>query len=287
MSLTPDSSEKELLDKIPIAQESLRSYLQQCLFVKYQKKTLEAQSNQQEEVLKIEREALSQSAKYQRWTVGVAGATLIASVAVSFWVPWYQHKSDEHLKIQAVYKNLVTNQDIFISNSSNVRTLQNSDDISSLPEEFITDEIDGDTRNILQDKFGLIQYRFFLTYLQHTTIMNKEIEQMRDYSIITNQAFGKLNPTDSYISTMSYLASDELVGFNYQKDTECLQYFFEKTFSYLNVDGRGKALECDDDSLDRLFNVGFLQMDTPQWLLPQLRRALNNRESGLGDRVIN
>ena len=180
MSLTPDSSEKELLDKIPIAQESLRSYLQQCLFVKYQKKTLEAQSNQQEEVLKIEREALSQSAKYQRWTVGVAGATLIASVAVSFWVPWYQHKSDEHLKIQAVYKNLVTNQDIFISNSSNVRTLQNSDDISSLPEEFITDEIDGDTRNILQDKFGLIQYRFFLTYLQHTTIMNKEIEQMRD-----------------------------------------------------------------------------------------------------------
>ncbi|MFH0792201.1 MAG: hypothetical protein V1905_03250 [bacterium] len=210
---------------------------------------------------------------------------ILASIFIAIWVPSHQKIEEQHSEIQAVYKNLITNQDIFISNSNGSRKLENSNSIADLPEFYIEDDINDDARKILQDTFGLIQYRFFLYYLHQTALMNSEIEQIRDYFIVTGaKPFGELNPTKSYLSTMEYLTLEELdTKFNYQYDTECLQYFFEYNFLYLSIDGRGKT-ECPDSSLNRIFNLGFLEDDTPEWLLPLLKRALNQRESGLGDR---
>lgn len=220
-------------------------------------------------------------------SIAVGTCAILASVFIAIWVPSHQKIEEQHSEIQAVYKNLITNQDIFISNSNGSRKLENSNSIADLPEFYIEDDISDDARKILQDTFGLIQYRFFLYYLHQTALMNSEIKEMKDYFIITGaKPFGELNPTRPYLSTMEYLALDELdTKFNYQYDTGCLQYFFEHNFLYLSIDRRGKT-ECLDSSLNRLFNFGFLEDDTPKWLFPLFKRALNQREPGLGDRVI-
>lgn len=222
-------------------------------------------------------------------SVVVGIVAVIASGIIAFWVPAHQRLTDEHAQIEAVYKNLVTNQDIFISNSNGVRYLPTSSKISDLPESYIEDEISGDARETLQNTFGLVQYRFFLYYLQQTKLLNEEIEQMRGHLITTGQPFAKLNPTETYLASMKYLGLDgKDTKMNYQKDTECLQYFFEQNFFYLTIDGRSKAPECSSETLEaRLFNhFGYLPADTPVWLRSHLRRALNDREAGLGDRLI-
>lgn len=223
-------------------------------------------------------------------TVAVGVVAVIASIVIAFLVPWQQRIEREHAQIEAVYKNLVTNQDIFLSNSNGVRYLPNSKKISDLPESYIEDVISDDARKTLQNTFGLVQYRFFLYYLQQTSLLNEEIEQMREHFIITRaQTFAKLNPTASYLESMEYLSLEgKKTKFNYGKDTECLQYFLEQNFFYITIDGRGKAPICSSETLEaRLFNhFGYLPADTPKWLRPHLRRALNDRETGLGDRLI-
>jgi len=216
-------------------------------------------------------------------------ASMFIGISVAFGVPLYQKMTEEHAEIQAVYKNLVVNQDIFISNSNGVRELIKRGAISDLPELFIEDDISKDARKALQDIFGLVQYRFFLYYLQQTTLMNEEIKQMRDNFIASGvKSFAQLNSTKKYLATMELLNTEALDGeLNYQKDTECLQYFFEYNFSYLTIDGRGKAPECSNGSLERLFNnLGYLPDNTPAWLVPQLKRMLDARESDLGDKII-
>lgn len=232
-------------------------------------------------------------AKISLWiglgSVFVGIIAVIASVVIAFYVPTHQRITNEHTQIEAVYKNLVTNQDIFISNSNKMRNLPTSDRISDLPELYIEDEISGNTRKILQNTFGLMQYRFFLYYLQQTAILNSEVGQMRYDFITTGQPFSELNSTTAYLDSMKYLALDgKETKFNYQKDTECLQYFFEYSFSFLTIDGRGKAPECSNETLEaRLLNhFGYLPEDTPIWLRPHLKRALNTREPRLGDKLI-
>lgn len=227
--------------------------------------------------------------KFQLLTMRASWFLILATLFVAFVVPWYQRIQEGRAEIQAVYKNLIVNQDIFISNSNNIREINKGGKISDLPESFIEDNISREARRVLQDTLGLVQYRFFLYYFQQTVLMNEEIEQMINYSIITNaESLKQINPTGKYLKTMEYLSLENWdTKLNYQKDTECLQYFFEHSFLYIKPDGRGKAPECDYWSLERLFNhFGYLEADTPRWLKIQLREALNHRESGLGDRLI-
>ena len=56
-------------------------------------------------------------------SVVVGIVAVVASGIIAFWVPAHQRITDEHAQIEAVYKNLVTNQDIFISNSNGLRNL--------------------------------------------------------------------------------------------------------------------------------------------------------------------
>ncbi len=220
-------------------------------------------------------------------SVVVGIVAVIASGIIAFWVPAHQRTSEEYAQIEAIYKNLITNQDIFISNSNASRNLSAISKISDLPEPYIEDEISDDARKRLQNTFGLVQYRFFLYYLDQTRILNEEIKHIKEFTVTGQSALN--NSISAYLASMNYLGLEgKETKFSYQKDTECLEYFFEKNFSYLTIDGRGKVQECNSETLEaRLFNhFGYLPTDTPKWLRPLLRNALNTREPGLGDRLI-
>lgn len=225
---------------------------------------------------------------YITFAVGL-GSIIISSI-VAFGVPKYEEIRKQQAEIQSVYKQIVTNADIYISNINNKKNLEKSNQVSNLPESFLEyNNISDETKKIIQDKMGLVQYRFFLYYIQQTNFLNQEIQELKSSYIISGlNSKEYLNTKAVYFNTVDYLAQEKLnTKLNYQIDSGCLQYFFEHEFSYLKTDGRGKMLECLNDSLNRIFyHFGYLPADTPSWLVPQLKTALNERESGLGDRVI-
>lgn len=236
------------------------------------------------------REQTEISSKIGFGSVGVGLLAVFASIIIAFAVPYYQRIVEERNQIESIYKNLITNQDIFVVNSNESRSLLRGNIISNLPESYIKDEVSEDAGKTLQNTFGLAQYRFFIYYQQQTALLNEEIDHMREGFVATKSGtINKLSPTSAYLASMEYLSLEgKDTKFNYMKDTECLQYFFERNFSYLTIDGRGRAPECSSDTLgSRLFNhFGYYPADTPKWLQPLLRRALNEREPALGDKLI-
>jgi hypothetical protein len=226
-------------------------------------------------VLKAKEQFLSSSKqiKISKWvgigSVVVGIIAVVSSVVLALYIPYHQTILEEQSQIEGVYKNLVTNQDIFISNFNNINHLVSSNNVSDLPEFYIENDISDDVRKVLQNKFGLVQYRFFLYYLQQTKILNEEIKQIQDSFITTASPSKRLNSIITYLSSVKYLSLEgKNTKFNHLKDTECLQFFFEKSFSYLTIDGRGKVAGCENETLEaRLFyHFGYLPDDTPKWL---------------------
>ncbi len=216
--------------------------------------------------------------------------SILISSAVAFGVPWYQNVSNEQKEIEAIYKNLITNEDILISNSNNARFLLTATSVTALPESYLEDEIKGDIGKILQDKFGLIQYRFFVYYLQQIELFNLEIEEMRNALVVggsTSTAY--LSAQKAYLSTVDEISKEGMdARFSHIRDVECLTHLFERNFEYLSIDPRGKIEKCSNESLNRIYyNFGFLEAATPRWMLPAYRDALNERRAGFGDTIIN
>lgn len=223
------------------------------------------------------------------FSIVVGISSIVISSMVSFKVPANQKTELNHDEIQAVYKNLVINQDIVITNLNAINAFASSTEISDLPESFIENNISDSARRTIVDRFGLIQFRFFLYYIQQTALLNSEILQLRNNYISlgptsTNYVLAK----NSYLKTITYLSGEKFsTKFNYLKDSECIKYIFEQSFNYLDVDGRGKLRECSNDSLNRLYYYfGFLPDDTPNWLIPKLKNALDERGVGLGEKYI-
>ncbi len=216
-------------------------------------------------------------------------SSIIISSTVAFLVPAKQKIVLTQDEIQAVYKDIVINQDIVISNLNNINTFASSSQISDLPESFIESPVSDSAKRTILDKFGLIQFRFFLYHIQQTSLLNSEIVELRS-SYITYGATSTsyISAKNSYLKTIDYLSKEKFeTKFNYLKDSECIQYIFEQSFNYLNVDGRGKLRECSNDSLNRLYYYfGFLPDDTPNWLIPKLKTALDERGAGLGEKYI-
>src|SRR3989344_6547430 len=215
--------------------------------------------------------------------------SILTSIFIALYVPYYQKNIQQKAAVQSLYKEILTNQDIFISNSNNKRKLIQNDSVENLPELFIASNIDDETRKILQEKFGLIQYRWLLYYLQQTKLLNDEIDMMNSYLIIQDKngtmSSGYLNSKNSYINTTNSLEKGDGVKFNYVEDTECLYYFFEQTFRYLNIDHRGRAT-CEDESVFRLvYNFGYIEVDTPSWLLSQIKKIINTKKLEMEDVV--
>lgn len=214
--------------------------------------------------------------------------TITISSIVAFGVPYYESVSRQHDEIEVIYKNLITNEDILISNSNNSRYLSTATSVSQLPESYFYNEINGDSGKVLQEKFGLIQYRFFVYYLQQINLLNKEIEEMRGALVVggaTSTTF--INARKSYLATSGDLDREGLdTKFSHIRDTECLTYFFERSFSYLDIDPRGKIEKCSSESYNRIYQFGFLERATPRWMLPGFKQALNEMKPGFGDQII-
>lgn len=215
--------------------------------------------------------------KISKWT-GVC-TVLIGALAVisAFCVPWYQKMIDQQEEIQVIYKNLITNTDILMSNSNSARNFMNATNTAQLPEKFFDTKIEGDSGRILQEKFGLIQYRFFVFFLGQIRLLNQEIDQMGDALMIDGITSMKyVNARKSYLITLGELNKEGVSAkFSYIRDLECLTYFFERSFSYLSIDPRGKIDKCSNESYYRIFQFGFLEAATPRWMLPGFKNTLN------------
>ena len=176
---------------------------------------------------------------------------------------------------------------LFISNSNAIRYAQNNNLPISTPEQYIEFPIKENVHKTLQREFGIDGYRFLLYFLNQTNFLNQKTLQINDTMIKNGILISKDSRVKDYQTIMSSLEDGnwESSKLNYIYDTSCLLYFFQKSFSYIEIADREKSMTCSSDSLNRLF-YHFGDIEAPKWLIPELRKALNERESGLGDRLI-
>lgn len=219
--------------------------------------------------------------------------TISTSLFIAFFVPiWetsWNQKQQERADIQSLYQTIIANEDIFISNFNAVKNSQNSNLPISTPEFHIEFPISENVHKIIQRELGIDQYRFLLYFLNQTELLNQEIRQIR-YEIADSE---KVLPQNkrvlSYQKMMESLEKEgwEDYKFNYIDDASCLIYMFQKSFSFIDIAEREETISCSNDSLNRLFyHFGYIPAETPNWLIPELRGALNEREKGLGDRLV-
>jgi hypothetical protein len=216
------------------------------------------------------------------------------SLFVAFFVPpWEQslrQRNEERAAIQSLYQTIIANGDIFSSNYNDLKRAVATSSAMFLPEPYIEFPIQENVHKVLQNGLGINQYRFLLYYLNQTLLLTQLNQEVR----IDLQQRGPVSARDleSAKRYQKVLDSLDMGGwkdskFNYTVDTECLTYIFQKTFDFIAEAKRDSKIGCRADSLNRLYyQYGFIPDETPKWLLPELRAALNIREPGLGDRLI-
>lgn len=249
--LSPWSKTRDLLKAAGNVNESTRNYAQQCV-----------------------------SIKYQRWTIIVALLAVAISIFIAIYTPIRQKKLNEENKITSLYRSIIGNEDIFISNFNNRQSFLNLSTISELPEPHINYEIDSNLHEVLQKKLGLVNYRFLLYYLDQTDLMNKTKERIFE-DLITKVSDSMESPRNRkiYLDTINYLSKEKFeTKFNYLKDTECLAFFLKSSFSYIGTTKLEKDLVCSSESLDRKFyHFSFRPDDTPTWERRILTEAVKYR----------
>lgn len=224
-------------------------------------------------------------------TVNLIGNILvvIAAITVAYGVPIWQENRTERASIQSLYQTIIANEDIFIANYNDLKISLNKHEQTKLPEPFIEYSLDDSTSNDLQNELGIIQYRFLLYYLNQTHFLNEQINQVRNYLTTADSSDFSKNQIQAYWSTLQSLDDGgwQETKFNYIHDTECILVMMQKSYPFIQVAKRDELIECSSESLNRLFNqFGYIPVETPYWLIPDLRKALNEREPGLGDRLI-
>ncbi len=219
--------------------------------------------------------------------------TIFVSLLIAFYAPRLeislQQKNQEEIDIQSLYQSIISNEDIFIGNSNAIQYAQNNNLPISSPEFHIEFPIKDNIHKMLQREFGIDQYRFLLYFLNQTTFLNEKIKQVRSLMVDSGVLSAKNNQVKSYQAMMNSLQSGdwEKSKLNYTHDTSCILYIFQKSFSFIEVAERERNMNCSSESLNRLFyHFGYISVETPIWLIPDLRDALNDREAGLGDRLI-
>lgn len=199
------------------------------------------------------------------WALAIVG---ILSLIVAFWIPRGEREQERKDSIISLYRSIVANEDIHTTNLNNVDKFKNSLNISDLPESYIDYKISDNLHELLQRSFGITNYRFLLYYLEQTSFFNETKKEMVfDLIVDGPDSPGYKNAKRVYLDTLDYLGREATsTKFNYFKDTECLLYFFIKSFPYLIIDKRDQKLDCSDESLYRKFyHFGFMVEDTPEW----------------------
>jgi len=228
-----------------------------------------------------ERVRSAKNAQHARRTWIIALIAVIASFFIAFFAPWWQQEKKTEDEIIYLYRSIVANEDIFMTNSNNNEKFKNSTAVADLPESFIEYEPSGKLHDLLQKKLGIINYRFLLYYLEQTRFLNATRNQLVD-AFITYDKSGDYfyqNAKRIYLETVDYLNKDKFdTKFNYFKDTGCLLYMLHKSFLYIKIDERNNGLNCDAETLDRKFyHFGFIPVDTPAWERNNLIEAVKYR----------
>lgn len=224
-------------------------------------------------------------------TTVIGVLSMLISLLIAFGVPILQDESKRNADIQSIYQSISANGDIFINNFNELKIAQNAGNNLNLPESFIEMPIESDVQKIIQREFGIDLYRYFLFYLNQTRILNNQVSNLHGEMIQRGSISSSMNAPQvkAYQSILETLESGdwETSKFNYIHDTACLEYIFINSFDFLQVAERDEAVTCSTESLNRIFyHYGYIEVEMPKWIRPELRAALNERESGIGDRLI-
>jgi hypothetical protein len=220
----------------------------------------------------------------------IAALGIFASVVTALIVPIWQQERVQEAEIQGLYRNIIANTDIFIGNYGMVKNAINGRFPLSHPEPHKEFVVSDRTHELLQRKLGIDQYRLLLYFMHRTALLNEEISNVEEE--IAAKGLDRpagLESLQRYWLSLSALDSGtwENAKLNYIYDPGCLEYLLFRTFRSIRVVDRDKTATCNSDSLHRIFwQYGFIPAETPAWLIPELRAALNEHESGLGDRAI-
>jgi hypothetical protein len=235
------------------------------------------------------------SIKYQRRTARVSlwvgiGA-IIVSLIIAIGVPIYQQDYQTRSELSALYGTIDANGNIFITNADDMRGFEASDTIANLPDAYLSYPIPNDLQQPLELKLGMVNYTFLLYYEEETILLNQTRDTLNTF-LITKGANSPeyKNAKQVYVRTMNYLSEDgwNQTKFNYVADPGCLLYLLQTGFGdSIPASKFDKFMACSNDSLNRIFYwFGYLPPLTPAWMNPLLRDALNARQAGMGNQII-
>lgn len=256
------------------------------------KAEFERQLERENRPLFKELEVLEMEGKFRHdnRTAVISIAAMLISLGIAFGVPIWQAKLSERADIQALYQSVGANGDIFISNFNELKNAQNKGETLSLPETFIEFPLDEAMHKKLQRSLGIDLYRFFLFYANQTNVLNDQIRQLST-EMTSNGSISAsgTNNVKAYQLSLNALEGDgwRNAKFNYIYDTSCIEYMLFRTFAFIEVAERDQGVNCSPESLNRIYyHYGYIEAEMPRWIRPELRAALNEREAGLGDRLI-
>lgn len=254
---------------------------------KMHNKTYEASYSFLLELIQIKNQ--QKLARTNKWLVGVTIFLVIATILGTLFLPYWTDKKELKNKTRGIYNSIIANEDIFITNINNIDEFKKTVSINTLPRNYIQQEIDPIIRNEIQKRFGVVNYQFFLYYIEQTNSLNSIIDELKT-SFLKNGAQSQetIKYGNYYLELMNYLSKEgwKETKFNHLIDTECLVHLMRLAFPFIK-DLRSEKAECRDESVNRIYYYfgGYIETDTPNWMKPLLKRALEER--GLDASFIN
>lgn len=204
----------------------------------------------------------------------------LGAISISIWIanisPKWQLEQEINNEIVSLYRNIIANEEILIAND--YREFVKNPSITNLPEPYINYQMSGKVHEILQRRFGIINYRYLLYYLNQISLLDDLRERLSTELILSGT---KSTPFKDLLKMYSELSIEfgESEGwekkFNVIHETECLLYLFQKTFDFIVVDERDKTVSCSNVSLNRIFyHFGYLPGNAPNWFEKELQEAV-------------
>ena len=261
---TPKWSDEHLLNKLKTPEgEYFKRYIEQCIAIKYQRKTV-------------------------RWTVVAVFVSIIFSILSLYFAviqPAYdkniQNEIDIENNIKSFYTSVATNEVIFTNNSNELNQLKSNTSYKFLPNKYINCDLQATAQETLKNKIGMMNYEFLMNYSDQTRLLNNLIDALNSSIVaqgINSKSFN--NEKETYLDLMNYLNLEKWdeTKLNYGMDSNCLLNILRASFSYIK-DERNSLSTCANDSLNRIYYYfGYFPVDTPTWMKPLLRDAVKSRE---------
>jgi len=217
----------------------------------------------------------------QKWfniiTMIISLTSVLAVFLVAHFSLQWQRQEEANNEVVSLYRNIIANEEIFIAND--YRDFLKKPIVTNFPEHYINYPISGRTHEILQRKFGIINYRYLLYYLNQISLLD-DIQKKMATEVITSgpDSVSSKRLIKSYSELSIQLGGEDQkwdTKSNLINDTGCLLYIFQKSFDFLTIDERDKTVSCSNESLNRVFGMyGYLGGNAPKWFEEELRKAV-------------